>query len=140
MYNLLSIFIGALIGIMVYFNGILSIYLGNYTSSVIVHLVGLIGIIIVLICTKSKLKFDRKLPLFLYSAGVIGVFTVLFSNIGFMSVGASLTIALSLLGQTISAIIIDHYGLLGVNDIKFNKKKLIGLSIIILGIVIMTIY
>ncbi|WP_294345181.1 DMT family transporter [uncultured Clostridium sp.] len=140
MYNLLSIFIGALIGIMVYFNGILSIYLGNYTSSVIVHLVGLIGIIIVLICTKSKLKFDRKLPLFLYSAGVIGVFTVLFSNIGFMSVGASLTIALSLLGQTISAIIIDHYGLLGVNAIKFNKKKLIGLSIIILGIVIMTIY
>ena len=140
MYNLLSIFIGALIGIMVYFNGILSIYLGNYTSSVIVHLVGLIGIIIVLICAKSKLKFDRKLPLFLYSAGVIGVFTVLFSNIGFMSVGASLTIALSLLGQTISAIIIDHYGLLGVNAIKFNKKKLIGLSIIILGIVIMTIY
>ena len=58
MYNLLSIFIGALIGIMVYFNGILSIYLGNYTSSVIVHLVGLIGIIIVLICTKSKLKFE----------------------------------------------------------------------------------
>ena len=140
MYNLLSIFIGALIGIMVYFNGILSIYLGNYTSSVIVHLVGLIGIIIVLICAKSKLKFDRKLPLFLYSAGVIGVFTVLFSNIGFMSVGASLTIALSLLGQTISAIIIDHYGLLGVNAIKFNKKKLLGLSIIILGIVIMTIY
>lgn len=140
MYNLLSIFIGALIGIMVYFNGILSIYLGNYTSSVIVHLVGLIGIIIVLICTKSKLKFDRKLPLFLYSAGVIGVFTVLFSNIGFMSVGASLTIALSLLGQTISAIIIDHYGLLGVNAIKFNKKKLIGLSIIIIGIIIMTIY
>lgn len=140
MYNLLSIFIGALIGIMVYFNGILSIYLGNYTSSVIVHLVGLIGIILVLICTKSKLKFDRSISLFWYSAGVIGVFTVLFTNIGFMSVGASLTIALSLLGQTISAIIIDHYGLLGVNVIKFNKKKLIGLSIIIIGIIIMTIY
>ena len=140
MYNLLSIFIGALIGIMVYFNGILSIYLGNYTSSVIVHLVGLIGIILVLICTKSKLKFDRSISLFLYSAGVIGVFTVLFTNIGFMSVGASLTIALSLVGQTISAIIIDHYGLLGVNVIKFNKKKLIGLSIITIGIIIMTIY
>lgn len=140
MYNLLSIFIGALIGLMVYFNGILSIYLGNYTSSIIVHLVGLIGIILVLICTKSKLKFDRSISLFLYSAGVIGVFTVLFTNIGFMSVGASLTIALSLLGQTISAIIIDHYGLLGVNVIKFNKKKLIGLSIITIGIIIMTIY
>lgn len=139
MYNLLSIFIGALIGIMVYFNGILSIYLGNYTSSVIVHLVGLIGCIFMLIVTKSKLKYDKKLSIFLYSGGVIGVFTVLFTNIGFLSLGASITIALSLLGQTISAIIIDNYGLLNTKVIKFNKKKLIGLSIIILGIIIMTL-
>lgn len=139
MYNLLSIFIGALIGLMVYFNGILSIYLGNYTSSIIVHLVGLIGCIFMLIVTKSKLKYDKKLSIFLYSGGVIGVFTVLFTNIGFLSLGASITIALSLLGQTISAIIIDNYGLLNTKVIKFNKKKLIGLSIIILGIIIMTL-
>ncbi len=139
MYNLASIFIGALIGLMVYFNGILSAYMGNYTSSVVVHLVGLIGCIFMLIVTKSKLKYDKKLSIFLYSGGVIGVFTVLFTNIGFLSLGASITIALSLLGQTISAIIIDNYGLLNTTVIKFNKKKLIGLSIIILGIIIMTL-
>ena len=113
--------------------------MGNYTSSVVVHLVGLIGCIFMLIVTKSKLKYDKKLSIFLYSGGVIGVFTVLFTNIGFLSLGASITIALSLLGQTISAIIIDNYGLLNTKVIKFNKKKLIGLSIIILGIIIMTL-
>ena len=97
-------------------------------------------IILVLIINKSKLIYDKNISIFLYSAGVIGVFTVLFSNFTFVPLGASLTMALGLLGQTVSAIIIDHFGLFGVNVIKFNRKKLVGLAIICLGLVIMTIY
>lgn len=140
MYNIFSIIIGALIAIMTSLNGILSTYTGNYSSSVIIHAIGLIGIIAILIFTKSKITFDKKIPLYLYSAGLIGVFTVLLSNFTFMPLGASLTMSLGLFGQTISAIIIDHYGLFGVNKIKFNKKKVLGLMIIILGLVVMTIY
>ena len=140
MFNFLSMIAGALIAIMTSFNDILSTYTGNYTSSVLIHFVGLIGIILVLIINKSKLIYDKNISIFLYSAGVIGVFTVLFSNFTFVPLGASLTMALGLLGQTVSAIIIDHFGLFGVNVIKFNKKKLVGLAIICLGLVIMTIY
>ncbi|MBE6049943.1 MAG: DMT family transporter [Clostridium sp.] len=140
MFNLLSVFIGILIGIMTSFNGILSTYIGNYTSTVIIHFVGLLGVIVILILTKSKLTFDKSLPLTLYSAGAVGVFTVLFCNFSFPVVGAALVTALGLLGQTLSSIIIDHYGLLGVNISKFNSKKLIGLTIILLGLFIMTVY
>ena len=49
MFNFLSMIAGALIAIMTSFNGILSTYTGNYTSSVLIHFVGLIGIILVLI-------------------------------------------------------------------------------------------
>ena len=84
---------GALIAIMTSFNGILSTYTGNYTSSVLIHFVGLIGIILVLIINKSKLIYDKNISIFLYSAGVIGVFTVLFSNFTFVPLGASLTMA-----------------------------------------------
>lgn len=140
MFNILSIFIGILIGLMTSFNGILATYTGNYTSSVIIHFVGLIGVTFILFFNKSKLKFDRSIPLALYSAGVIGVFTVLFNNLTFVPLGATLTMALGLLGQTISSIIIDHFGLLGVTVSKFNSKKLIGLCIIIIGLIIMVIY
>lgn len=140
MFNILSIFIGILIGLMTSFNGILATYTGNYTSSVIIHFVGLIGVTFILIFNKSKLKFDRSIPLALYSAGIIGVFTVLFNNLTFVPLGATLTMALGLLGQTISSIIIDHFGLLGVTVSKFNSKKLIGLCIIIIGLIIMVIY
>jgi transporter family-2 protein len=121
-------------------NGILSTYAGNYLSTVLIHFVGLIGVIAILIFTKTKLTFDKTLPLTLYSAGVIGVFTVLFNNYTFVPIGASLTMALGLFGQAISSIIIDNFGLLGVKVVKFNKKKLIGLGIISLGLIIMTVY
>ena len=140
MYNLLSIVIGAFIAIMIPLNGILSEITGNYMSSVMIHIVGLFAIVIVLLVSKSKLRMQQGIPLYLYSAGAIGVFTVLFSNISFSALGVSITIALSLLGQSVSSIIIDHFGLLGMKVVKFEKKKMIGLLLISSGIVVMTIF
>ena len=140
MYNLLSIIIGAFIAIMIPLNGILSEMTGNYTSSVMIHSVGLVAIVIVLLVSKSKLHMQKGIPLYLYSAGAIGVFTVLFSNISFTALGVSITIALSLLGQSVSSIIIDHFGLLGMKVVKFEKKKMFGLLLISSGIVVMTIF
>ncbi|MBW6410594.1 DMT family transporter [Clostridium weizhouense] len=140
MNNLLSAFIGALITIMVMFNGTLSKISGNYTSTVIIHIVGLLGILFVLLITKSKMKFKKGLSLYLYSAGAIGVFTVIFNNFSYEILGASIPISLALLGQSIASIIIDHFGLLEMKKSKFNKKKSIGLTFIVLGIFIMTIF
>lgn len=140
MNNLLSAFIGALITIMVMFNGTLSKISGNYTSTVIIHIVGLLGILFVLLITKSKIKLETGLPLYLYSAGAIGVFTVIFNNFSYEILGASIPIALALLGQSIASIVIDNFGLLGMKISKFNKKKSIGLIFIVLGIFIMTIF
>src|SRR6476659_3163683 len=109
---------------MIPLNGILSEMTGNYTSSVMIHIVGLVAIVIVLLVSKSKLRMQKGIPLYLYSAGAIGVFTVLFSNISFTALGVSITIALSLLGQSVSSIIIDHFGLLGMKVVKFEKKKI----------------
>ncbi|WP_138206801.1 DMT family transporter [Haloimpatiens lingqiaonensis] len=140
MNNLISTFIGALIAIMIMLNGTLSKSLGNYTSSVIIHIIGLFSMIIVLLISKSKIKIQKNIPLYLYSAGAIGVFTVLFNNISFSAVGASVTIALGLLGQSLASILIDHFGLLGMNYVKFRKKKIIGLVFITLGIYVMTVF
>jgi len=138
--NLISAFIGALIAIMTLFNGTLSNTFGNYTSSIIIHVIGLFSITFVLLISRSKIKIQKKIPIYLYSAGAIGVFTVVFSNLSFSKLGVSLTLALGLLGQSLSSIFIDHFGLLGMKVIKFEKKKCIGLLFIILGIFIMTVF
>jgi len=140
MNKLTSGFVGGLIAIMILFNGTLSNAIGNYQSTVIVHLVGLIGIIMILIVRKSKVRFYKSVPLYAYSAGVIGVLPILFNNISFTVLGVSITLALGLLGQSLTSLVVDHYGLFNMTVVKFNKRKLVGLTIIIIGIVIMTIY
>ena len=59
-----SVFTGVILAIMVSLNGGVSNAAGNYASSVIIHFIGLIGIIFVLIFTKSKIK-NLKVYLFI---------------------------------------------------------------------------
>ena len=125
---------------MISLNGILSNHLGNYSSTLIIHIVGSILLTLVLFLKKIKISYSKNIPIIFYSAGIIGVFTVLFNNISFTAIGASLTISLGLLGQTITSLFIDSFGLMEMKKVKFEKKKIFGLSLIILGIVVMTIY
>ncbi|MCR8747021.1 DMT family transporter [Romboutsia lituseburensis] len=135
----ISIFTGVLLSIMLYLNGSVGEAAGNYASSVIIHIIGLIGIILVLLVTKSKLKNIKGIPLYMFSGGLIGVLTVVFSNISFSNLGVSLTVSVCLLGQLITSIIIDHFGFFNLPISKFNKKKILGISAIIIGICVMTI-
>lgn len=139
MNYIISIFTGVLLALMVSLNGTVGEAAGNYASSVIIHVIGLIGIIIVLIVTKSKLQNLKGIPFYMYTGGLIGVLTVIFTNISYSNLGASLTISVGLFGQLITSIIIDHFGLFNLPANKFNKKKIIGFSIIVLGIFVMTI-
>lgn len=140
MLNFLSIFIGGLIAIMLSFNSILAQNTGTYISTVMIHMAGLATLLIIMIIKKYKITFKKGLPFLLYSGGAIGIITVVCNTVSIGAIGATITISIGLLGQVISSIFIDHYGLLEVTKVKFNKKKFLGLSLMILGIIIMTIY
>ena len=135
----ISIFIGIVFVIMISLNGGLGNISGNYASSVIIHFVGLIGIIFVLIFTKSKIKNLKGIPFYMFTGGLIGILTVLFTNIGFMGLGVSLTVSLSLLGQLVTSLVIDHFGYFNMTVVEFDKKKILGLIVIIAGIYVMTL-
>lgn len=139
MYYIFSLIAGALLAFMVSSNGIVGEAAGIYASSVIIHFIGLIGVILVIFITKSKFKNLRQIPLWMYSAGLIGILTVIFNNMTYTKLGVSLTVALSLLGQTAASLIIDQYGLFGLPVIPFNNKKIIGFIIILLGIILMAV-
>ncbi len=137
---IISILIGAMVSLMSMFNGTLSNTYGNYTSSIIIHVVGLLLVITIMLIKKAKVSIKKNIPIYLFSAGAVGVFTVVFTNISFVKLGALLTMAIGLLGQSLISIIVDHFGILGMKENKFKQKKLIGLSIIIMGIFVMISY
>ncbi|MCF6460422.1 MULTISPECIES: DMT family transporter [unclassified Clostridium] len=140
MYKVNAVFIGLLIAIMVTVNGVLSGYVGDYLGVLIIHIVGFISISLILIFRKKKFDLKKDIPIYLFSGGAVGVFLVSFNNICFKNLGVSLTLSLGLFGQSIASVIIDHFGLLGMEVNKFNSKKIIGFILILVGLIIMLIY
>ncbi len=137
MYKNMAALDGVLIGLMVVLNGLLASKTGNTQSLVIIHGVGLLGSIVLLIGSRTRLISIQGLPYYLFTAGALGIFTVLFNNSSFLMLGATLTLCLNLLGQLFASMIIDHFGLLGQQINRVNFLKLLGAVIMILGIIAM---
>lgn len=140
MYTILSGVIGALTAAMIELNGGLANHIGNYASSTFIHLSGLILVALMLALTRSKAPFHKAIPPLLLSGGVLGFLTVVCANVGFMRLGVSLTLALGLLGQTVSALAIDHFGWLGACVVTFDRKKIGSLALIASGIAVMAYF
>ena len=136
MYHGLALFTGVLITVMIAVNGGLTARYGVYTAAVIMHVLGL-----VLISAVSVVKGDRLFlkgrPWLLYMGGAVGVFTAVANNFAFGLISVSAILALGLLGQSVAGIVVDHYGLLGMAQHPFARRKLVGLAVILAGICVM---
>ena len=138
MYNILALLIGALISIMISFNSGLEGYVGSTYSVVIIHAVGLIAILIVATIKKEKIVIKEAIPFYLFLGGIFGVMLTLVNVITIGSIGVALTTALAVFGQLVFSSLVDHFGLFGLTKYEFNPKKLVGLFIVLVGLVIMT--
>lgn len=136
MYYLLSLLGGMLISVMVVFNGGLNSRVGQIPALVIIHLVGLLFILLLMFIRREKLRLKR-LPFYLYSAGLIGVATTVFNNTAFGHISVSAMMALGLLGESVSSLLADHFGLLGLPKRPFRLQKLWGGLLALIGIIFM---
>lgn len=140
MAYLQSMLIGVLIAIMVWLNGGLAEHFGLYGSTVLVHLIGLAGVAVWLfIIRKETLQLPKNLPPYLFMGGIIGALTVVFNNIGFSANGVSITLALGLLGQMCFSVMVDHFGLLGVSKRPIQRRQLLSLSLVTVGIIMLAV-
>lgn len=138
MYFVFSMIIGVLVAVMIVVNGQLVSALGLYSSTAIIHFVGLVFIVFVYSFSNKSKRNAKRLPFYMYLGGMIGVFTIVFNNIAFGKISISAILALGLLGQSITSIIIDQFGLFNMPQSKFNKRKIVGFVFLLLGIFIMT--
>lgn len=137
MYKTLATINGALIALMITFNALLASHIGSDQSLITIHLIGLLGTIILLLGSRTKLKSLRGLPIYLFLGGALGIFNVLFNNLCFGVLGATITLSLNLIGQLVASMLLDHFGLFGLSINRINRGKMIGVSIMILGIISM---
>lgn len=134
MYRSLAFVTGIILAVMISVNGGLSGYYGVFPATVIIHLVGTIFSLFFTLNQYGWIKLTGFKPVWIYLGGAIGVFTVVFNNLAFSKLSVTNIIALALFGQTITALIFDHFGLLGMKKIPFKKTSLLGLSFSLFGI------
>ena len=133
MYYFLALLTGIFISLMLASNGGLSMQYGVYMATVIIYVVGLI-LVSVLVLMKKERPFSQKHAWFLYLGGPIGLLAIEFNNMAFGRISVSAILALGLLGQSVTGILIDQYGLFGMAKHPFTKRKLIGFFLILGGI------
>ncbi|QQO08685.1 DMT family transporter [Breznakiella homolactica] len=137
MYQLLALITGVTLAVMVSVNGNLSRQYGVFPAAVIVHVVGVLFAFLLCILRKEKRTLRGHSPVWIYLGGVIGVFTTVFNNFAFGYISMTSIIALGLLGQMVTAQIIDHFGLFGMERRPFRKVSLIGWIFSLFGIFLM---
>ena len=135
MYYFLTLLSGILVSVMIAVNGILKQEYGVYSAAVIIHIAGsALSLIIVLNRHDLKLLFSKLHAWYLYLGGAIGVFTTVWIGMAFGRISVSAILALGLFGQSAAGLIVDQYGWLGMPRHPFNKRKIIGLFLILAGI------
>lgn len=137
MYQLLALANGVLLALMISINGNLSAEYPMFTAAVIIHIVGSILAVILCALQKDKSPIWHHQPKWMYLGGAIGVFIVVFQNTAFQYISITSVVALGLLGQTMTSLIVDNFGLFGMERRPLQKYSFIGLAIALVGIFMM---
>ncbi|WP_074042181.1 DMT family transporter [Desnuesiella massiliensis] len=137
MYKNLALINGAILAIMVFLNGMQSSIIGPYMSTLIFHVIGFILIIIISIIKKNRLSNLKEIPFMFFLPGILSVITILLNNISIPQIGLTLAIGVTLFGQLVMSSLVEHFGLFGMPINSFKKEKILGFSIISLGIIVM---
>ena len=91
--------------------------------------------IMVLFVRKNFPPLDvyRGIHLFTYTGGVLGVIVVTSIILAVPKIGATNMFVILIAAQLLTAVILDHYGLLGMKINPVSVQKVIGIGLLIAG-------
>ncbi len=130
----LSLLGGTAIAVQSNINGLLGKTVGNIESTLISFLVGtLAASLLVLTVGTGDIRLVGQVPPYLLVGGLLGVIVVFATITGVQAIGTTATLTLVILGQLITALIIDHYGLLGATQIPVDWVRGCGVILMLVG-------
>lgn len=111
--------------------------LGMWEATFVVHSVGLIfAFAMVTFFGSGNLRNISEVNKVYLLGGILGVFIIFTIANGVSTLGASLSTILMVLAQLFFATLIDTFGFFGSERIPFDSTKIVGLTIIIVGVIV----
>jgi bacterial/archaeal transporter family-2 protein len=106
-------------------------------AALVSFLVGTAALVAFLLVTRTPMP-DRAafgvVPAWAWFGGLFGAFYVATSTIVAVELGATTLLALALLGQLASALVIDHFGWLGLPENPMTASRLAGVALLGVGV------
>jgi transporter family-2 protein len=135
MFYFLAILCGAILAVMIQWNGDLSAQVGAYHAALYIHIVGAVFAAFVL-CTRTRKGNMQRTSLWMYLGGAIGVLTTLFNNFAFSRISLTSIVALGLFAQLVFSYFIDTFGWFGMER-RREKLSICGTLLSVAGIALM---
>jgi bacterial/archaeal transporter family-2 protein len=119
-------------------NGQLRQAVGNpFTTAFLSFLVGTLSSGLVLLLSRQPFPGWQQLrssPPYYYSGGLLGAFFVTAIILSVQRVGAATLFALLVFGQLLTALLYDHFGLLGLRENPLTGRALLGVLLLVTGV------
>jgi transporter family-2 protein len=137
LFAALAIGAGAAAAIQSAANAGLKSHIGLGSALLVNTTVVLIATIVLWLSTGANTTFFPKAaPWTLYIGGLYGFATIAALALAFPQLGAAWAIAMMVLGQGVAALVIDHFGLMGMPRDPITATRLLGVGLVALGIVV----
>jgi bacterial/archaeal transporter family-2 protein len=140
-YVVLAAAIGAGVVVQASINGELRSLIGDpYRTALVSTTVSSITLLVL-----SVILYRRPLPAtnvftdapwWMWVGGVLGAIYVAAAAILVTRLGSAVMFTLIILGQLITAVIMDHYGMIGLNKHPISLPRVVGITMVLLGVVI----
>ena len=111
------------------------------TAALISFLVGTLGLITLLVITHTEMPARdsfASVPLWAWFGGLLGAFYVASSTVVAAQLGTTSLLALALAGQLATALVIDHFGWLGMPEHPITLIRLAGVGLLGAGVWLIT--
>lgn len=129
---------GLVLTIQVGVNATLRNALGNPVMAALMSfLIGLAGLALFLIVTRAPLPTKAALfaaPAWAWVGGLLGAFYVATAIVVGPRLGAAALLALTVLGQLMASLVVDHYGWLGFPQHTISVARLMGAALLFGGV------
>ena len=106
-------------------------------AALISFLVGTIALIGLLVVMRTPLPARETLvavPVWAWFGGLLGAFYVATSTIVAAELGATTLLGLALLGQLLTAMVVDHFGWLGLPEHPITWTRIAGVALLGMGV------
>ena len=111
------------------------------TAALISFLVGTVGLIGLLLATRAELPSRDALasvPAWAWFGGLCGAFYVAISTVVATELGATSLLGLALAGQLATALLLDHFGWLGLPVNPITWTRIAGVALLAAGVWLIT--